>query len=114
VFAFDRSADLLLVLIIGGTGYLYGGLIGAVLFKLMQDYISGLTPQYWPFWIGLLLVVIVMVGRERITAWTARSARWRAASTGARSAVRPPPLRSCAHECARARDHRPGEAVRRP
>ncbi|HEU5293342.1 MAG TPA: branched-chain amino acid ABC transporter permease, partial [Burkholderiaceae bacterium] len=28
VFAFDRSADLLLVLIIGGTGYLYGGLIG--------------------------------------------------------------------------------------
>ena len=29
VFAFDRSADLLLVLIIGGTGYLYGGLIGA-------------------------------------------------------------------------------------
>ena len=56
VFAFDRSADLLLVLIIGGTGYLYGGLIGAVAFKLMQDYISGLTPQYWPFWIGLLLV----------------------------------------------------------
>ena len=37
VFSFDRSADLLLVLIIGGAGYLYGGLIGAVLFKLMQD-----------------------------------------------------------------------------
>jgi branched-chain amino acid transport system permease protein len=69
-FDFDRSADLLLVLIIGGTGYLYGGLIGALLFKLMQDYISALTPQYWPFWIGLLLVVIVLVGRERITSWT--------------------------------------------
>ncbi len=70
VFDFDRSADLLLVLIIGGAGYLYGGLIGAVLFKLMQDYLSTLTPQYWPFWIGLLLVVIVLVGRERITSWT--------------------------------------------
>jgi len=70
VFDFDRSADLLLVLIIGGAGYLYGGLIGAILFKLMQDYLSALTPQYWPFWIGLLLVVIVMVGRERITSWT--------------------------------------------
>jgi branched-chain amino acid transport system permease protein len=70
VFDFDRSADLLLVLIIGGTGYLYGGLIGAILFKLMQDYLSALTPQYWPFWIGLLLVVIVLVGRERIGAWT--------------------------------------------
>jgi branched-chain amino acid transport system permease protein len=57
-------------LIIGGAGYLYGGLIGAVLFKLMQDYLSTLTPQYWPFWIGLLLVVIVLVGRERITSWT--------------------------------------------
>ena len=29
VFSLERSADVLLVLIIGGTGYLYGGLIGA-------------------------------------------------------------------------------------
>jgi len=70
VFSFDRSADLLLVLIIGGAGYLYGGLIGAIIFKFMQDYISGLTPQYWPFWIGLVLVVIVLVGRDRISSWT--------------------------------------------
>jgi branched-chain amino acid transport system permease protein len=71
VFSFDRSADLLLVLIIGGTGYLYGGLIGAVIFKLMQDQIANLTPQYWQFWIGLVLVVIVLVGRDRIFGWTA-------------------------------------------
>ena len=71
VFSFDRSADLLLVLIIGGAGYLYGGLIGAIIFKLMQDYLSQLTPQYWPFWIGLVLVAIVLVGRDRITTWTA-------------------------------------------
>lgn len=70
VFSFDRSADLLLVLIIGGAGYLYGGLIGAIIFKFMQDYLSALTPQYWPFWIGLVLVVIVLVGRDRITLWT--------------------------------------------
>lgn len=70
VFSFDRSADLLLVLIIGGAGYLYGGLIGAIIFKFMQDFLSALTPQYWPFWIGLVLVVIVLVGRERITSWT--------------------------------------------
>jgi branched-chain amino acid transport system permease protein len=70
VFSFERSADLLLVLIIGGTGYLYGGLIGAIVFKLMQDYLSALTPQYWPFWIGLVLVLIVLVGRERFSNWT--------------------------------------------
>ncbi len=70
VFSFERSADLLLVLIIGGTGYLYGGLIGAVIFKLMQDWIANLTPQYWQFWIGLVLVIIVLVGRDRIGALT--------------------------------------------
>src|SRR5215470_1822992 len=71
VLAFDRSADVLLVLIIGGTGYLYGGLIGAVLFKLMQDWLANITPQYWQFWIVLLLVIIVLVGRDRIANWTA-------------------------------------------
>jgi len=71
VFSFERSADLLLVLIIGGTGYLYGGLIGAVIFKLMQDWIANLTPQYWQFWIGLVLVLIVLVGRDRIGTATA-------------------------------------------
>ena len=66
VFAFERSADLMLVLVIGGTGYLYGGLIGAVVFKMLQEFFSTITPQYWQFWIGLVLVVIVLVGRERI------------------------------------------------
>jgi branched-chain amino acid transport system permease protein len=71
VLSFERSADGLLVLIIGGTGYLYGGLIGAVLFKLMQDWLANITPQYWQFWIGMLLVIIVLVGRDRISNLTA-------------------------------------------
>src|ERR1700710_115603 len=69
VFAFERSADLLLVLVIGGTGYLYGGLIGAVVFKMLQEVFSTITPQYWQFWIGLVLVVIVLVGRARMHRW---------------------------------------------
>ena len=69
LFAFERSADLLLVLIIGGTGYLYGGLIGAVVFRMLQEVFSTITPQYWQFWIGVVLVVIVMVGRARLHRW---------------------------------------------
>jgi branched-chain amino acid transport system permease protein len=69
VFSLDRSADLLLVLIIGGTGYLYGGLIGAVIYKFLQDWIANLTPQYWQFWIGLVLVIIVLIGRDRMQGW---------------------------------------------
>ena len=69
VFSFERSADLMLVLVIGGTGYLYGGLIGAVVFRMLQEFFSSLTPQYWQFWIGLVLVVIVLVGRARLHRW---------------------------------------------
>ncbi|TSD85951.1 branched-chain amino acid ABC transporter permease [Mycobacterium sp. KBS0706] len=66
VFDFHRSADVLLVLVIGGAGYLYGGPIGAVLFRFLQDWISGLTPQYWSFWLGAFLVLLVLVGRDRL------------------------------------------------
>jgi branched-chain amino acid transport system permease protein len=69
VFAFEKSADLMLVLVIGGTGYLYGGLIGAVVFKMLQEVFQTITPQYWLFWIGLVLVVIVLLGRDRMHRW---------------------------------------------
>jgi branched-chain amino acid transport system permease protein len=66
VFEFHRSADVLLALVIGGAGWLWGGLIGAIAFKLMHDLISAWTAQYWNFWIGLILVLLMLVGRERL------------------------------------------------
>ncbi len=71
VFALERSADVMLMLVIGGVGWLYGGVVGAVVFKLLHDVISAITPQYWTFWIGLFLVVLVLVGREKLLRpWT--------------------------------------------
>lgn len=71
LFEFHRSADVMLMLVVGGVGWLYGGIVGAVVFKLMQDTLSNITPQYWTFWIGLFLVVLVLVGRERLLRpWT--------------------------------------------
>lgn len=69
VLAFHRSADVLLVLVIGGTGYLYGGILGAVAFTVIKDLLSVATPQYWMFWIGLLLVLLVLFGRDRLARW---------------------------------------------
>jgi branched-chain amino acid transport system permease protein len=68
VLDFHRSADVLLVLVIGGAGTLYGGMLGALAFKLLQDALSGFTPQYWHFWIGFILVALVLARRERLTA----------------------------------------------
>ena len=68
LFAFHRSADTLLMLIIGGVGWLYGGLIGAGMFIVIRDVVSAATPEYWEFWIGLMLVALVLVGRDRLAA----------------------------------------------
>ena len=78
LFELHRSADVMLVLVIGGTGWLYGGVVGALVFEIMQKFLSGITPQYWTFWIGLFLIVLVQVGRERLVrpwTWFARGGR---------------------------------------
>jgi branched-chain amino acid transport system permease protein len=60
VLSFGRSADVLVILILGGAGRLYGGIVGAIIYMVARDQFSGLNPQYWYFWIGLLLVAVVM------------------------------------------------------
>jgi branched-chain amino acid transport system permease protein len=60
VLDFQRSADVVVILILGGAGRLYGGLIGAIIFMVARDQFSGINPQLWYFWIGLLLVAVVM------------------------------------------------------
>ena len=57
---FQRSADVLVMLILGGAGRLYGGIIGAIIYLIARDQFSGINPQYWYFWIGLLLIAVVM------------------------------------------------------
>src|SRR5271170_7664454 len=57
---FQRSADLLVMLALGGTGRLYGGIVGAIVFMIARDQLADMNPQYWYFWIGLLLVGVVL------------------------------------------------------
>jgi branched-chain amino acid transport system permease protein len=61
VLSFERSADTVVMLVLGGTGRLYGGLVGAFIFMVARDQFSGINPQLWYFWIGLLLVAVVML-----------------------------------------------------
>jgi branched-chain amino acid transport system permease protein len=81
VLEFQRSADVLVILILGGAGRLYGGIVGAIIFMVARDQFSGINPQLWYFWIGLLLVAVVMFlpngvlgGLSRLTAlWRGRA-----------------------------------------
>ena len=80
VLDFQRSADILVILILGGAGRLYGGLIGAIIFMVARDQFSGINPQYWYFPIGILLVAVVLFLPNGILggmAQVARSERWR-------------------------------------
>jgi branched-chain amino acid transport system permease protein len=76
--AFQRSADVLVILVIGGAAMLYGGFIGALVFVVLRDQLAALNPVYWYFWIGLLLVLIVAFFRTGILPGLyARLQRWR-------------------------------------
>ena len=78
VLSFQRSADVLVILILGGAGRLYGGVLGAIIYMVARDQFSGLNPQFWYFWIGFLLVAVVMFLPNGILGGLSRlTARWR-------------------------------------
>ena len=58
---FERSAEVLVMLVLGGAGRLYGGLVGATIFMVARDQFSGIAPEYWYFWIGILLIFVVIL-----------------------------------------------------
>jgi branched-chain amino acid transport system permease protein len=64
VMSFTRSADVLVMLVIGGAAVLYGGFVGAAVFLLLRELLSALNPIYLYFWIGLMLVLIVTAFRK--------------------------------------------------
>ena len=78
VLEFQRSAEILIILVLGGAGRLYGGLVGAIIFMVARDQFSGVAPQYWYFWIGALLVAVVMLLPNGVLGGLAQfSRRWR-------------------------------------
>lgn len=75
--AFHRSGDALVILVFGGAGRLYGGLLGAVAFTALSEWLSGITPEYWLFWLGFVLAVLVLFARGGLLgAIDAARARW--------------------------------------
>ena len=61
--SFQRSAEGLLMLVLGGLGMLYGAMLGAIAFTLAHHLLSEMSPLFWQFWIGLALLGLALAGR---------------------------------------------------
>jgi branched-chain amino acid transport system permease protein len=63
VLGFERSGELLVMLVLGGVCRIYGAFVGPVVFIAAQDYLAKQSPEYWTMGIGVLLIFIVMFAR---------------------------------------------------
>jgi branched-chain amino acid transport system permease protein len=60
-----RSGDLMVMVVLGGMGSLFGPMIGAIVFLLLEEFLSQIT-EYWALIMGPLLLLIVLFGRGGI------------------------------------------------
>ena len=64
VLSFARSGTVLIMLVLGGAGRLYGAFVGTAVYMILEDELAKLSPEFWEFGIGLLLVVVVLFFRR--------------------------------------------------
>jgi branched-chain amino acid transport system permease protein len=62
----DRAATVLIILVLGGYGRLYGAFVGAVAYMVLSHFLSKIYPTAWQLGLGLLLVVIALFARNGI------------------------------------------------
>jgi branched-chain amino acid transport system permease protein len=81
VLSFARSGTVLIVLILGGVGRLYGAFVGATVYYLLEDQLAKISPEFWQFGVGLVLVLVVLFARGGLLGLLdAVTSRWRPAS----------------------------------
>jgi branched-chain amino acid transport system permease protein len=73
--SFDRSGSVVIMLIVGGLGRLYGAFVGVPIYMILQDRFAQADPAYWYFWIGLFLLLIVLFARGGIIGLIERAMR---------------------------------------
>jgi branched-chain amino acid transport system permease protein len=64
--SFDRSASVLVMLVLGGAGRLYGAFVGSCVFMLLQSFFSDIHPAYWQFWMGCAVMLVAFFARGGI------------------------------------------------
>ena len=76
VLSLDTSVSALVMLVLGGVGKLYGGLIGAPVYMIVHHFASQWNPYHWMFIIGALLTVVVMFASGGLLGISEMLLRW--------------------------------------
>ena len=63
VLSFEFAGELLVMLVLGGVGRIYGAFVGPLAYMIAQDQLAKQFPEYWYFGIGVMLVLVVMFAR---------------------------------------------------
>ncbi|MDG1192265.1 MAG: branched-chain amino acid ABC transporter permease [Arenicellales bacterium] len=71
MMSWTRSGELIFMVIIGGTGSLFGPLFGALSFLFLEEALSLIT-IYWHLIFGGLLIALVLFGKGGIDAWLSK------------------------------------------
>ena len=74
---------MLIILVLGGAGRLYGAFVGAVAYMVLAHFLAKIYPTAWQLGLGLLLVVIALFARNGILGLVAAVARRVTRGTGA-------------------------------
>ncbi len=66
--SFALSAEILVMLVLGGAGNLNGALLGAAVFTLLHHTASSINPYHWLFVVGFLLMAVVLLSPAKAVA----------------------------------------------
>jgi branched-chain amino acid transport system permease protein len=73
--SWQRSGELIIMIILGGLGTLHGAIIGTLVYSLLGEWLSGLT-ENWKMIFGPLLVLVVLLARSGLLGLAAQVAAW--------------------------------------
>ncbi len=74
MFSWHMSGELIVLIIIGGVGRLAGPLAGAIVYVLFEFALGGIT-EHWQFFLGLILLAVVLFARGGVMGLLAGRAR---------------------------------------
>jgi branched-chain amino acid transport system permease protein len=66
VLGLERSAGVVIILILGGYGRLYGAFVGAIVYMLLENLLARAYPTAWQLGLGVTLIAVALFARNGV------------------------------------------------